>query len=359
MKFELLLASVAASTALAPQDSTAGGGLVRVPAQSGPDRAAIRLDSGSQSAEEPFEPAHWQERLSARDLDQRMFAFEQLGEQAAADPSIRAQLEAWSRGADELAWTARLLLRDLESGGPRAAQRPRRGLWRIEPFSAEPWADLERRLDELWKLHDSGRGLWSLPAPGGGSSSQSTQVEVGPQGVKVRVTEEVDGQPTTREYSAASLDELLAAHPELRGRIGVGGAAPSGPMFGPRFDWFLRDPRGGAGPDPTDAMRRTVRTDILGVVLEELSAEQRRDLGVADGIGLRIARVESGTIAERLGLKSGHILLELDGQAVRSRDDVTARIRAREKSAEVRAVYLDRWGQRHEARWREQDAREI
>ncbi len=352
MKFGLLLASVAASTALALQDSTAGAGLVRVPARQDPDRTAIRLER----ADSAFDPVQWRERLAARDLDQRMFAFEQLLDRAGADPSIREHVEEWSRGQDELAWTARLLLRDLDRRDPQSL-RPRRGLWRIEPFSAEPWADLERRLDELWKLHDSGRGLWSAPGAGGSSSSQSTQVEIGPDGVKVRVTEDVDGQPTTREYSAATLDDLLEAHPELRGRIGVHGASPSGPSFGPRFDWFLRDPRGGV--DAEDPLRARVRTDILGVVLEELSADQRRDLSVAEGVGLRIARVEAGTIAERLGLKAGHILLELDGQPIRSRDDVTGRIRSRERGAEVRAVYLDRWGQRHESRWREHDAQEI
>ncbi len=355
MKLVCLLASVAASAVLSPQDSTAGSGLARVPVQQGLSRAVIRLDP----SEESFDPAHWRQRLSERDLDQRMFAFEQLRERAATDASIRVQLERWSGGVDELAWTARLMLRDLDRQAAQSTQRPRPGLWRVEPFSAEPWADLERRLDELSKLRDSGWGMWSTPGATGGSSSQSTQVEVGPRGVKVRVTESVDGQPTTREYTADSLEELLEANPELRGRIGVGGSAPLGAAFGPRFDWLLRDQRGGVGPDAADPDRGHVRTDILGVVLEELSPDQRRDLGVTDGVGLRISRVEAGTMADRLGLKSGHVLLELDGQVIRAREDVSARVRAREKGAEIRAVYLDRWGQRRETRWREQDARQF
>lgn len=356
MKFEILAAALVTSAWCAPQASTAGGGLVRVPRA--PSQAAP-VNSAPQITE-PFEADSWRERLVSPDLDARMFSFEQLAQRAAIDANAREQLEEWSRASDELAWTSRLLLREVERT-PSALTHPRVGLWRVDPFSSEPWGDLERRLDELWKLHDGSSGLWATPQPGGASSSSSAQVEITPDGVKVRITEDFDGQPISREYTAASMEELLTAHPELRDKIAVGSfdAFSRAPAFGPRFDWFLGTPRQDPQHAPASPTELPVRTDILGVVLEELSAEQRGQLGLGEGVGLRIARVEAGTIAEQLALKPGQVLLELDGEPVRSRDDVTKRIRVRAKDAEVRAVYLDRWGQRQEARWRQNNGRSI
>ena len=52
---------------------------------------------------------------------------------------------------------------------------------------------------------------------------------MGPDGVKARVKKEVDGEMKEEEYTAKSLDELLAAHPELSDRIHTPG---SGLRFG-------------------------------------------------------------------------------------------------------------------------------
>lgn len=355
MKFEFLLASLVASAWLAPQTPSASGGLIRVtpsPTQAQQPRAEMR--SG-----EPIAVDAWRDRLTSPDLDARMLAFDQLAQLGASDPQVRTHLRQWSLGQDELAWTARLLLRETDRA-PAMRAAPGIGLWRVDPFAGEPWGELERRLEELWKLRERSSGLWTSPPPAGASSS-SAKLEFTPEGVKVRITEELDGQQTTREYTAATLEDLFAAHPELREQIAIGALDDSSRTsgFGPRFDWFLGSPRQDQHRVPSPRAKGAVRTDILGVVLEELSADQRTRLGLSDGVGLRIVRVEAGTIAEQMALKPGHVLLELDGEPVRSRDDVTKRIGARAEDSEVRAVYLDRWGQRQEARWRQQNARSI
>lgn len=319
--------------------------------------------SASSSAQDPFDADHWRERLTTPDLDARMFSFEQLARIAAEDPKAREQVLEWSRQADEaeLAWTARLLERELERSPARGLGG---GLWRVDPFAPFPFEhfgvppsleDFERQFEPLL------RGPWGTAPfsrqPGTQAQrSNSSQIEITPDGVKVRVTEEVDGQQKTEEYSASSLEELYAAHPQLRERVGVDlrGADPR--ELAPKG--WLSSPLPGRTL-PGLGAHAGVRQDILGVVLEELNAQERGALGLADGAGMRIGRVEPGTLADRLGLARGQVLVELDGETVRTREDVTRRIQARKPTDEVRAVVVDTSGQRSELRWRAPNLRSI
>lgn len=331
-----------------------GGGLWRV-------APGARSAGKSQAprSQELFDADGWRDRLTAQDLDARMFSFEQLAELAARDDQARRQVDEWARGGEvELAWTARMIQRELEHvDGARGMGFAPRGLWRIDPFDDEALGDLHRRLDS-WLRAPSMRSLpqWGGALRPGSRSSSQTRLEVTPDGVKLEVTEDVDGQPTTREYSAPSLEDLLEAHPELKDRIDLQLDADAPALrFGPQLDWFFDDAREAPRELAPKAETRTggqPRTDILGVVLESLDADERQSMALDAGVGLRVMRVEPGTIAERLGLQRGHVLIELDGAPLRSRDDVTRRIQAREPNAEVKAVYVDRWGQRHEASWR-------
>jgi len=96
----------------------------------------------------------------------------------------------------------------------------------FEPFwrgGAPGSGDLRERIDRMHaEIEEVLRGGDALP-PAGGTSldwrSTGMSVEMTPKGVKVTITEQgADGQET-RTYEAPTMDELLEAHPELRGRI--------------------------------------------------------------------------------------------------------------------------------------------
>lgn len=352
MNHVLCILGLAGAVSLTPQAVSSRSTLQRV-----------QPPSASTGAHDPFDADHWRERLTTPDLDARMFSFEQLARIAAEDPRARQQVHEWSRQADgsELAWTARLLERELERA---PAQAGRGGLWRVDPFAPFPFdrfgaaplfEDFERQFEPFLRAPWGAAPPWRQPGTQT-QRSNASQIEITPDGVKVRVTEDVDGEQKTEEYSAPSLEDLYAAHPHLRERLGVDlrGADPRG--FGAN-GWFSAPTPGRSIPGL--GAHGGVRHDILGVVLEELSEDERAKSGLTEDAGMRIGRVEPGTLAERLGLARGQILVELDGASVRTREDVTRQIQARKQTDEVRAVVLNEGGQRKELRWRPQNLRSI
>lgn len=293
----------------------------------------------------------WKKRLAQADLDLREQAFDIALDTARRDEGLRAALESWVKdtSAPELAWTARLVLRELKE-----RQDPFAGLGGHRALSIDPLAPgvdfdtLRRRLFEDFGLNSAVPPQGATPAPAMPSiqgQSESFSLESGPDGVKCKVTKSVDGKEVTEEYEARTIDELLEAHPELRDRVGGNGlnfrfGAPLGSGSA------ATDPFGWLTPAPS------VRTDILGVAVTSVSAEESSALGLEPGLGLRVERVEPGTIAQQLGLQRGHILIELNGRKLQSRDDITEMLKARDKSGSLEILLLDRWGQRRTRSWK-------
>jgi len=146
---------------------------------------------------------------------------------------------------------------------------------------------------------------------------------MGQGGVKVRLKKQENGQETSEEFSAGSLEELLEAHPELSNQLG--GASRGG------AGWFRFGGPGVSGAIPGNGFRweRTVeplRTDRLGVYLR---SEPRTEGG------LEIGAVQPGSLAERLGLEPGQVLLKLNGRELRTRDDISDELRQRAPEASV------------------------
>ncbi|MFT5731847.1 MAG: hypothetical protein ACJA2W_000095 [Planctomycetota bacterium] len=219
-------------------------------------------------------------RLSQSDLDAREKAFGEITIEASLRPAARAALESISTdlGNPDLAFTARLALREVD-GRARAAAR---GLFRPQgqAFSVDPFEAMQQRMEEMLQrdpfIHDffagdpfaadpffsrGGNSLFrrrpgvlgsrgaaavdpfdamrkrteeirkqieelhvsNSPAPRGGaralSSSSSMSVQATSDGVRVEITEQGPGGPTTRIYEAPSMDALLEANPELKGRV--------------------------------------------------------------------------------------------------------------------------------------------
>jgi S1-C subfamily serine protease len=57
---------------------------------------------------------------------------------------------------------------------------------------------------------------------------------------------------------------------------------------------------------------------MLGISVRNLTAEEARRTGVTNGRGVYVARVESGSAADRSGIKAGDIILRFDGFPIRS-----------------------------------------
>ncbi len=318
----------------------------------------------------------WRERLKLSDLEQREHEFERLVERARGDDATFRMLEEWSRDASapELAWTARLALREARRG-ERAERRGLRPMIGADDGLRRRFEELEQRFGGLGDMfeelqRDMDRWWARPPAPGAGSvrrESQSYSMQVGPDGVRIEVDEDKDGKVEKRTYTGRTLDEVLEAHPQLRERIHAGGTARFFD-FGP--DVFRWVPRLGTGPQPgtrDPAQERDsgwdrparpllppgqVRTDILGVTYRNPEDSQARELGLEDGVGLRVERVEPNTIAAALGLQAGDVVVALNGRTLRGAEDVRAVLGARAPDEAVRVEVVDPKGRRHTLTWR-------
>ncbi len=346
-----------------------GPGAQESPAPSAPG-GLRRLDPGLESEDQgdlkglfarDFERDRWQERLLQPDLDQREKSLDALLKRARFDPVARAFLE--ERAADskggELAWTARLALRELG--------RASFGLHGFAP-GADPFGSAQRmqaRMDELF-----GRGGFALRFPHSAppqaplasprGSGRSVQVEQSEGGALVRITETIDGQEQTRDYQGKSLQEILEAQPELQGDMdGLSIQVQPGSPLDLRFDLGERiGPMRRFPGERQEGLRlapqgksRPILTDRLGVIVQPVSAARARELGL-QGKGLLVERSFPETYAHLLGVGAGAVLIELNQIVLATAADIERAMRARAPDDELTLVWLDELGQRQEKTWK-------
>ncbi len=338
----------------AQDEGAKAGGLRRV--EPSPDEA---LPTPGASAR--FDPEEWLGLLEERDLDRREGHFERLVKRARKDPSAQTFLEELSQDGNfpDLAWTARLALRELR-------QRPGFAVAPLDEFFGGPG---QGRLEELLpdfqvfrldpdRLFPPGSQSW-FNAPGTSSESRRVTVEETGDGCTIRVTENVNGEEVNREYSGESYESILESNPELRdeltdSRMGglrvhlgdkpLGELFQFGPLrFGdegrPRIYFSQR----GLSPEP-------MRTDILGVRVRPVPAERAAALGIEQGTGMLIDSVFPRTIAHALNLRSGDVILSVAGTKVASAEDIT-RLLAERETSDFTVGWIDADGVRHEANW--------
>ena len=347
MKSLLLVSSLAlagVSFALGVNSSEAEGGqkgLVRVgqeaasPEQQAPSGAVV-------TTRQSFDREEWEGRLADPDLKSREAALDELIARARTDRATREGLQVWAQEASELAWTIRLGLRLLEAEDPGAARGSGVHPWfptgsgslgfgpfRWDPFQGDPFGQ-----DPLEWIENLGSPQGSLQdsilGPLGGSTEsvqgESIQMQSGPDGVRIELrTQGPDGEEV-QVFEGESLEQLLEAHPELEGKVGTSSGVfgwhnlgQPGLFEAHPFGRRLAPPAAGQ-PLPSD--RR-----VLGVYL-------RANLQ-ADG-ELVVSRVQLGSLADRLGVQEGDVLLNLDGGTLRSRDDIARKLMDRAPGDPVR-----------------------
>jgi hypothetical protein len=304
--------------------------------------------------------SRWRADLSVPDLDDRQELFAQLVEAALRDDALRAEVREAAAGDDLLAWTSRLALRELEwrhgRGGRGWSRAPDPYLGPTPWLDVQPWQapggrDLFRQLEE--RLHGLFDDMPRPLAPGMHGRSEGFRLESTPDGVRIEVREQVDGEERVKTYEGPSLEELLEAHPELRDRIdtrpfGIAQPRPM-PEEMDEIDELLRRLRG----DPWAPLEPSeVPTDKLGILMRPPGQWSASIEGLDPGVGLYVERVFPGTLADALGLRPGDILVELNGQLLRGAADVKAVLEARDPGDPVRALRIDGMGERDELVWR-------
>ncbi|MFQ5506106.1 MAG: HEAT repeat domain-containing protein [Planctomycetota bacterium] len=205
------------------------------------------------------------EQLGSPDFEERRLAarkLEKLGK------SVVPQLEKAVEGSEdpELRWQARRLLRRLQGERSglqverRVKDRQKKKRRRVRGQLSEQVRDTLERVREMlqdleeehginlkelegfdmdWPFEGSrfkvfGPRIWASPGKGQ-KSSQSTKVQVTPDGVRVEIEDEQDGRKNKKTYEGSDMESLLRAHPELRDRIsGWSSRRRGGPW---RFDF--------------------------------------------------------------------------------------------------------------------------
>jgi len=314
----------------------------------------------------------WMSRLLDTDIDARELAFDELVARARWDRALGQALEAWSLDPQrpELAWTARMALRELERGGPRLHARG-------HAASPPSVADLLRQveLDALVPSTLLNQPLASqrvlslclprwVPLPRG-EQRRVYKLDFHPEGVVL--TEFVGGPGEIRQqrYAAESAQALLEAHPHLRHEVpGLAGilAKPFGP--GSRFQWggqreLLRFGDGGANlPASASVPEAVTRRGILrlGVKCTPLVNDPGAVHLLGPGVGLMIEYREPLSPAEELGLERGDILIELGGEPLCAPEEIS-RVLREHVEGELEVKILDRYGLERTLTWKPRDPR--
>lgn len=337
-----------------------------------PDEQQLDPNRMQEMFEREFDRSRWHQRLTQADLDQRERSFDFLLKRARFDALARAYLEelAHDPQAGELAWTARLGLRELGRANFPIQGLPGAGPFALDPLGGNLPGSVQRMRDAMKELFAQGGFAWTVPRPDGSAPSEADsrrgrrklEVEQDSNGARVRITEGEGGAERTRSYPGASLEAILRQYPELEPELeGLQlRVAPGTPLL-LRFDLAARgrEIRGRRFPAQTEQglplvpqeLSAPILTDRLGVVVHPVHGTRADELGLAAGTGLVVEKTVMGTYAHLLGVVTGDVLIELDGLALTSGDDIERHMLVRRPEDPLSLVWFDELGQRQEKTW--------
>lgn len=359
---------------------TADGGLRRVAPLERTERGAEGPEGHAAGS---FDPEPWRLSLASPDLERRELEFDRIVRLARVDERALSFLRELRADEDqpELAWTARLALREVD------AQRPGLRVFTAPGARlADPAGGIDQLLEELGAQAFGMPEAW-LPLPSGRSdragaeSGRSVSIQFDGTLWHVRIREREDGEDATREYTGESLEAILEENPGLSDDLGMFhlGGAPQGfgmelglPLQAP-LDEVLRGLHGIRGAQPSrgfewrnpdgttpgrlrffvapQAPSQPLRTDVLGVRVAPLAADTGRRLGLAEGVGLYVQASFPGTIAHLLGIGAGDVLVELAGRPMGSAEDITVAMRERDEGQPLAIEWIDARGERQRRSW--------
>jgi hypothetical protein len=322
------------------------------------------------------------EQLGDPDYQTRKGAERQLLERGAAALQALKKSAAEHRDA-EVQWRAGRLVRRIEAGaeGDRKGLEKREG-WPVTPpdrvekgdrrdrsqpppvrppqfreprellerldrafdghgFDADVRAEIERVMRQM---RERMRGIDAGPGWGRGLQSgtgRSTRIEQGPDGVRVEITEtDADGNESKKVYEAESMAALRKKHPGVLKdhgiRFGFGDRIPD--PFRGGFPGLRPAPAPGTlrprqdRVEPRKELRSRDRNGRVGEPVEQPAGKKLgfhvgaiapavRDYLQLDG-GLMVADVVADTIAARIGLRQGDIVVQVGKRQIAAVDDV-------------------------------------
>ncbi|MEZ5976302.1 MAG: PDZ domain-containing protein [Planctomycetota bacterium] len=286
----------------------------------------------------------WRDLLSAAALNEREANYDRLLREARNNRELQTWLEARAAEPGELAWTARLALRELKMQDPLVGSP-------YSPYSAfgpgmRSMGDPFERMREMLGQDPFGSGMFGpdfgFPqgwdpfqsgfnlqfGPGTQSEGESYSIEMSPDKVRVECKTLKDGKEDLKVYEAENMEELLRQFPELKEHVG-GGQAGLVPFGGPGLQ---RVPTPGG-----------MRQDVLGVYLDADSLTQGK---------LVVTNVAPDTLASKLGVAAGDELLVLDGQKIASREDIARVLRDRDPKDRVLLSVRHQGGELADLVWR-------
>jgi S1-C subfamily serine protease len=85
---------------------------------------------------------------------------------------------------------------------------------------------------------------------------------------------------------------------------------------------------------------------MLGIACTPVGADLRAKLGLQEDVGLVVDSVVEGTIASRIGLRAGDVVVELSGRSIRKREDVAEVLAERRAGEDLQVVIVDKDGKR-------------
>ncbi|MFT4711261.1 MAG: hypothetical protein ACI8Q9_002402 [Planctomycetota bacterium] len=323
------------------------------------DQGEVHFEQRDEAKAFGFDEVAARVALSEANLDVRMGYVDELLGQLRHNREARQVVRAWlvAEGLhnNELAWTARLLQRELDQmesviafeildpNMERFVLGDQRGaLWSQGAADPKPESLVEEDLD-VWMQSAKSRVNVFPSAPVASGELMSVELRIMPSMTRLRImgtphfagTVEDANQPgptqrwktELQEFSGQDLASILNANPDLSSRLPFG----------------LNQSK--ASP------RVVLRTDVLGVHTRLLQVERGLELGLDANVGLEVVRIEPGTIAQLLGVDPGSVVLEVCGTTVEGTNGIANAIGG-PVGSEVCVVWIDSFGERRERTWR-------